>query len=548
MIVSQVIAAVQAALAREKIVFCVVEEVALNYYNVPRILNLDAATKLINAHNDVFVRTAWTDQHADWKKPYPRFEAFIEEDYLTLVIFPDTHFHLQPLKHSIVDRSAYSSARPFFSNEFNFSTDISELSTIPIPRLSSLLQGLLRRFCETQDIYCAVCVEQLVDGMVLSEAWCNTHLDPGREEELKYVIGVIGTRPQRQNLFLESDYLCQDERELMKIPGTQEPLHDRETGSQNGRSWKSAFQRACLVALALFRSTISRLAAHKHSVSLQYMSDLHLESQQTYDFEIPRVSPYLVLAGDIGRLKDYGKYLEFLTIQCQRFWRVFLVLGNHEFYGILRQEGLETARSLEQEPCLGGKLTVLNRTMFRLNRRIAILGCTLHTSIPSESELWVRMKVADFSHIGDWTVESHNAEHYRDTEWLRTCVQDVTQANAESKILVVTHHAPALKNTCDPKYLSNPWNSAFCSDILKSQIPHWSGAKSIRCWIFGHTHWSAQFVYRGTAVCSNQRGVPRVQQVPQQLKTQNEIWLKRILPRGCRQSQKEFLVTRSVNL
>ncbi|OAG36434.1 hypothetical protein AYO21_09419 [Fonsecaea monophora] len=382
MIVSQVIAAVQAALAREKIVFCVVEEVALNYYNVPRILNtlgicvphsqLDAATKLINAHNDVFVRTAWTDQHADWKKPYPRFEAFIEEDYLTLVIFPDTHFHLQPLKHSIVDRSAYSSARPFFSNEFNFSTDISELSRIPIPRLSSLLQGLLRRFCETQDIYCAVCVEQLVDGMVLSEAWCNTHLDPGREEELKYVIGVIGTRPQRQNLFLESDYLCQDERELMKIP----------------------------VALALFRSTISRLAAHKHSVSLQYMSDLHLESQQTYDFEIPRVSPYLVLAGDIGRLKDYGKYLEFLTIQCQRFWRVFLVLGNHEFYGILRQEGLETARSLEQEPCLGGKLTVLNRTMFRLNRRIAILGCTLHTSIPSESELWVRMKVADFSHIG----------------------------------------------------------------------------------------------------------------------------------------------------
>ena len=68
---------------------------------------LDAATKLINAFGDVFVRTTWPEEppngSSDWKKPYPRFEAFIEEDYLTLVIFPDTYFHLQPLKYLIED-------------------------------------------------------------------------------------------------------------------------------------------------------------------------------------------------------------------------------------------------------------------------------------------------------------------------------------------------------------------------------------------------------------------------------------------------------------
>jgi hypothetical protein len=40
MIVSQVVAAVRAAFSPKHIIFCVVEEVALNYYNVPRILNV----------------------------------------------------------------------------------------------------------------------------------------------------------------------------------------------------------------------------------------------------------------------------------------------------------------------------------------------------------------------------------------------------------------------------------------------------------------------------------------------------------------------------
>lgn len=42
---------------------------------------------------------------------------------------------------------------------------------------------------------------------------------------------------------------------------------------------------------------------------------------------------YLILAGDIGRLQDYDGLAQFLATQCERFERVFFVLGNHEFYG-----------------------------------------------------------------------------------------------------------------------------------------------------------------------------------------------------------------------
>lgn len=58
--------------------------------------------------------------------------------------------------------------------------------------------------------------------------------------------------------------------------------------------------------------------------SYQINSDLHLEVGQQYSsILIPASTPYLVLAGDIGRLADY------LT-QIEQFELVFLVLGNHE--------------------------------------------------------------------------------------------------------------------------------------------------------------------------------------------------------------------------
>jgi hypothetical protein len=45
----------------------------------------------------------------------------------------------------------------------------------------------------------------------------------------------------------------------------------------------------------------------------QVMSDLHLKvSNQYSSFYILKAVPYLILAGDIGRLVDYESCLEFL--------------------------------------------------------------------------------------------------------------------------------------------------------------------------------------------------------------------------------------------
>lgn len=117
------------------------------------------------------------------------------------------------------------------------------------------------------------------------------------------------------------------------------------------------------------------------------MSDLHLEIGQQYaTFRIVPRAPSLILAGDIGRLADYEAFRDFLVGQCEQFTRVYLVLGNHEFFGVSRQEGLALAEQLQQEGELRGKLVILNRRRVDLdNNNITILGCTLHSYIPREA-------------------------------------------------------------------------------------------------------------------------------------------------------------------
>jgi len=82
--------------------------------------------------------------------------------------------------------------------------------------------------------------------------------------------------------------------------------------------------------------------------SLQYMSDLHLERVK-YDFEITRVAPILILAGDIGRFCDQEAYRAFLVKQCAQFDMVLLIAGNHEFYGTSGEEGLNIAQIWVQD-------------------------------------------------------------------------------------------------------------------------------------------------------------------------------------------------------
>ena len=116
--------------------------------------------------------------------------------------------------------------------------------------------------------------------------------------------------------------------------------------------------------MKVFSRLLCRLQRPTAGAKIQFLSDLHLEIGQQYSsFVFPSSAQHLVLAGDIGRLIDYVPYLKFLQDLVPRYKRVFLALGNHEFYGTDYNNGIQAAIKLEQEECLQGKLTLLQKKL-----------------------------------------------------------------------------------------------------------------------------------------------------------------------------------------
>lgn len=241
----------------------------------------------------------------------------------------------------------------------------------------------------------------------------------------------------------------------------------------------------------------------------QIMSDLHLEVGQQYlTFQVPPTAPCLVLAGDIGQLSNYDLYLSFLCLQCEQFLRVFLVLGNHEFFGMSHDEGLCIADRLEKGPVLAGRLVVLHRRRYDLEEQsdITVLGCTLWSRVHPGARDIVESKVKDFRRIQDWGVDKHNEEHVKDVEWLQEQIGLIRkEPNGDKRrIIAVTHHAPSTQQTSKPSDINNPWTSAFASDLVG--LKDTPVLSEVQWWIFGHTHYSTHFTKDGVKVVSNQRG------------------------------------------
>ena len=245
----------------------------------------------------------------------------------------------------------------------------------------------------------------------------------------------------------------------------------------------------------------------KNGIRFQIMSDLHLEVGQQYsDFEIIPRATRLILAGDIGRLVDYEPLRGFLFSTCQKFDQVYLILGNHEFFGVSRQEGLRLADKLQEEPGLKGKLLVMDRKRVDL-QDVSILGCTLHSRIPAEAEEIVRAKISDFRRIVDWSVADHSKEHAADVKWLEDEISVSRQQDTgrvKRKILVISHHAPSTKGTSKPSDEANPWSSAFATDLIGNKEK--TCFDDVQWWIFGHTHYCTELICGQVKLVSNQRG------------------------------------------
>ena len=246
-------------------------------------------------------------------------------------------------------------------------------------------------------------------------------------------------------------------------------------------------------------------------MKIQLASDLHLElitfkpglsytASSSKSFLPKRIigpvsgADVLVLAGDIADGAD----------ACRLFadWPVPIVYiaGNHEFYG-------------HPIDPIYGKLrecAALNNIHFLENDSVIIdgvrfLGSTLWTDYRLESDQtqsqsmqYCGKRLNDHYRIRtgrhDFTPKDALARHELARSWLKTELVKPF----DGKTVVVTHHAPH-PFSIHPRYIGNPLNAAFVSD-LSDLMP------DVDLWLHGHVHDSFDYQVGRCRVVTNPSG------------------------------------------
>lgn len=255
------------------------------------------------------------------------------------------------------------------------------------------------------------------------------------------------------------------------------------------------------------------------------LSDLHLEFSEgrlVLPEEPDDANTILVLAGDIGVIKNKSSYVDFLRYVSPRFTKVIYIMGNHEYYrGSLKRtidKGKDAIRDLENVFILE------NETL--LHDGVAYICSTFWTDFRNGNPLAMnaaQMTLNDYKFIrtGPSSVGQHPYQRKLNT-------QDVFQMHMKSKefvfdeiekykkqglkTVVVTHHAPSWQSV-HPMYMRSKdfeLNSAYVSDL-----DYRIAEKGPDVWVHGHTHHSFDYMIENTRVVCNPRGYYKVEMNPE---------------------------------
>lgn len=250
--------------------------------------------------------------------------------------------------------------------------------------------------------------------------------------------------------------------------------------------------------------SLASVGSAQGTVTFQIASDLHLEWVQSGWPGERLIDPVpgadaLLLAGDVANLTQVVELFSDWPVP------VFMVPGNHEFYG------LDMARELEriaQGVYNQGALTVLDNTAVEF-KGVRILGATLWTDyrlfpglslVEAMAAAQAALAGADHSRIrfdGKVFLPEHALGlHNASRTWLRT---QIAQPFA-GPTLVMTHHAPSMRSVA-LKWRGEDSSAAFASEMDLLPFADY--------WVHGHLHDNSDYTVGRCRVLCNSRGYGR---------------------------------------
>lgn len=240
-------------------------------------------------------------------------------------------------------------------------------------------------------------------------------------------------------------------------------------------------------------------------LTLQIASDLHINHWRAHghtpSFPVCSSAHALILAGDLVNgtpAPADADWLRALSGLDEWPLGIYLVLGNHDFYGLSLDEAAQAWRRALADT----RIQLLHRDVAEVGR-IRIAGCTLWTDMDRASPLLAlsaQSRLADFRYIRaqDHLLRADDVlqAHYRDLNWLL----DLEGGSQQSPLVVVTHHAPSWQST-HPARKGDTLNGSYVSAsewVMEQLTP--------ALWVHGHVHARFDYWHAQTRVVSNPIG------------------------------------------
>lgn len=249
---------------------------------------------------------------------------------------------------------------------------------------------------------------------------------------------------------------------------------------------------------------IGRLRCYRMS-RIQIVSDVHLEFHSKKSIPtITPCAPFLALLGDIGK-PFTEQYRQFIQTQSKQFEKVFVVMGNHEYYNsnFTAEVTLERTREILSA---FDNVFLLERDAHELDDCV-LLGCTLWSSITP----YAAYALNDFNKIYIYdsnkikrqlTREIYLKWHHRDVTWLEKEIYKWKTMEEEDRkrVVVLTHHAPL--EVMSGEYQGSPVSSGFTSSLDHMFEP------PVVAFANGHVHSNCDVELNGIRCVSNAMGYP----------------------------------------
>jgi len=235
-------------------------------------------------------------------------------------------------------------------------------------------------------------------------------------------------------------------------------------------------------------------------MKINYKSDLHLEfSNYSPSIEIDQFE-VLIIAGDLcesNNIKDYHLFLDNISKQ---YKKVFVVLGNHEFYtssfSLTKTLFLSSIEKYDNIHLLDND--------FYIYKDIVFIGSTLWSDFNNKDPICIfnsKRYMNDFrlifNNYGTKFLPEDAIVKFNENV---SFIKNICELYKNKKKIVITHHTPSWQSV-NKKYKDDSLNGAYCSNleefILNSNIDYW---------IHGHVHSSFNYMIGNTHICCNPKG------------------------------------------